>query len=66
MTMPSERLNALKMLKEAAYLIFARGKNRPSLTELRRIFRSALKHYPGDHEIDRLEKLATKMFKDPF
>lgn len=56
MTLPDERYRAVKSLKEAAMLIFKRGKDRPSLTELRHIFRSALKHYPHDYDMESVAK----------
>ena len=54
MTMPDERYRAIKYLREASALIFTRGKGRPSLTELRHIFRSALRHYPSNFDLEQI------------
>lgn len=62
MTMPDERLRALKMLKAAAMLIFERGAKRPKLKELRQIFRSALKHYPSGYEFEEIANKVPKLF----
>lgn len=56
MTLNYERYNAIKSLKRASMLIFERGKNRPSLAELRRIIRGALKHYIDDYHLDEIAK----------
>lgn len=65
MTIATERYRAVRYLKEAAMMIYLRGKERPSLAEFRQLFRAALRHYPSDFDMQRVAecKKCRKIFE---
>lgn len=66
MTMPSEKLNSL--INARRFLLFLLDpKKSPRVPKsVRREAYHALKHYPAEYEIEKLEKLAPELFKDPY
>jgi len=51
MTLSSERYRSVRYLKQVAMMIYLRGKERPTLSKFRKLFRNALKHYPSEYDM---------------
>lgn len=63
MTLPNERLRALKWAKQFLWDLLDRQKTKRVPLAIRKQARSIVKHYPNDYELDDIADKCPKLLK---
>lgn len=63
MTLPDERYRALQWARKFLYDLLDRSKTKRVPLEIRRQARSVVKHYPFEHELEKIRDKCPKILK---
>lgn len=63
MTLPNERLRALKWAKQFLWDLLDRQKTKRVPLAIRKMARSIAKHYPNDYELDEIADKCPKLLE---